>query len=323
MRTFLAALVLATGCVTGATAEVWPNRTVTMVVPFPAGGSADAVGRVLAQHLSERLGQQVIVENIAGAGGMNGEARVARAGPDGYQFVLGTVGTHAFSQSLHKAPAYNVTVDFAPVVLIAETPNVLVVRKSLPAHDLREFVAYVKANQGKVQYGSGGTGSAGQLACALLNAASGITVTHIPYRGGPPAMQDLVAGRIDYQCVPAPVALPQISSNLVNGLAILGSKRSPILPSLATAREQGLEDFEASAWYALFLPKHTPMTIVTALHDATVAAMDTPSLQAALNKIGVDLVESERRSPEHLKDFVRSEVDKWARAIKAAGIAVN
>ena len=179
---------------------------VTLVVPFAAGGPIDTIGRILATRLAELLGQQVIVENVGGAGGMTGTARVAKAAPDGYQVVLGNVGTHAGNQTLYRHPLYNAATDFAPVILVVELPLVLVARKDLPADDLPGFIAYAKANQATMQFGSGGAGSATHLACALLNAAVGIEVTHVPYRGGAPAMQDLIAGRIDYLCVDTPVA---------------------------------------------------------------------------------------------------------------------
>jgi tripartite-type tricarboxylate transporter receptor subunit TctC len=308
----------------GATAPAgvqdWPLRPVTMVVSFAAGGGADVMGRILAQRLSELLHQQVIVENVGGAGGMTGTNRVARAAPDGYQLALGSVGTHAYNQTLYKKPLYNAATDFAPVALIAETPQVLVTRKDLPAGDLREFVAYAKAHQTEMQYGSAGTGSPTHLACSLLNAAIGVDVTHIPYRGAAPTMQDLIAGRIDYQCPNTTVALPQIEAGTIKAIAILTRDRSPILPELASTHEQGLTGFEASIWYAFFLPRGTPAAIVGRLHDAAVAAMETPLVQARLKDIGATVVAPERRSPEYLQKFVESEIAKWAVPIKAANI---
>src|SRR5262245_20148258 len=243
-------------------AETWPTRAVTMVAPGAAGSSVDVVARILAPPLSEALGNQVIVENVGGAGGMNGAARVAKAAADGYQFVLGHSGTHAINQTLYKHPLYDAAVDFAPVALIAELPIVLIARSSLPVGNLQAFVTYAKANQAKMQYASPGVGSTVQLACALLNAMIGVDVTHIPYRGGGPAMQDLIAGRVDYQCVTTAAALPQIESKMVKPLAILTRDRSPILPSLASAHEQGLSDFEVVSWNALFLPKGTTERII-------------------------------------------------------------
>ena len=183
------ALVTSLNSVGPASSQDWPTRPVTMVIPFAAGGPADTVGRILAPGLSEFLGQQVIIENVGGSGGMAGTSRVAKAPPDGYQFVLGNMGTHAANQTFYKSPLYNASTDFAPVMLIAQTPLVLLARKDLPAGNLSEFIAYAKANQATMQYGSGGAGSASHLACALLNAALDVNVTHVPYRGAAPAMQ--------------------------------------------------------------------------------------------------------------------------------------
>src|SRR5215831_6769291 len=180
-------------CIAPAFAQDWPTRPVTMVVPFAAGGPADTVARILAPGLSELLGQQIVVENVGGSGGMTGAARVAKAAPDGYQFVLGNMGTHAANQTFYKTPLYNSASDFTPVMLVAQTPLVLLARKDLPADNLRDFIGYAKANQATMQYGSGGAGSASHLACVLLNSAIGINVTHVPYRGAAPAMQDLIA----------------------------------------------------------------------------------------------------------------------------------
>src|SRR5947209_13363176 len=237
--------------ITPALSQHWPSRPMTMVIPFSAGGPADTVGRILAPRLSELLGQQVIIENVGGSGGMTGSSRVARATPDGYQFVLGNVVTRATNQTFYKTPLYNAATDFAPVMLIAQTPLVLLARKDLPANNLKEFIAYANANQSRMQYGSGGAGSASHLACVLLNAAIGATVTHVPYRGAAPAMQDLIAGRIDYQCPDTPIAIPQIESKTVKPIAILTRDRSPNLPDHATAHEQGLTDFDAAHWFAV------------------------------------------------------------------------
>jgi tripartite-type tricarboxylate transporter receptor subunit TctC len=317
----LAILVgLASISATPATAQDWPVRPVTLVVPFAAGGPIDSIGRILAAPLSERLGQQMIVENVGGAGGMTGTARVAKAAPDGYQIVLGNVGTHAGNQTIYRHPLYNAATDFAPVILVVELPLVLVARRNFPADDLAGFTAYAKANQATMQFGSGGAGSATHLACALLNAAAGLDVTHVPYRGGAPAMQDLIAGRIDYLCVDTPVALPQIESGTVKPIAVLTRGRSPSLPTLASAHEQGVAGFAASNWAGLFLPKGTPAPIIGKLHDAAVAAMETPSVQAQMKNVGADLVGPDRRSSGYLQSFVESEIEKWAGPIKASGL---
>ena len=199
----------------------------------------------------------------------------------------------------------------------------LVARKDFPAGNLREFIAHARSNQATMQYGSGGGGSATHLACVLLNAAMGVNVTHVPYRGGGPAMQDLIAGRIDYQCLDTALAIPQIEANTIKGIAILTRERSPTLPAVASAHEQGLTDFEASNWSGLFLPKGTPAGIVQALHAATVAALETPSVQERFRELGATVVAPDRRSPEYLQRFVAGEVEKWAAPIKASGASSN
>jgi tripartite-type tricarboxylate transporter receptor subunit TctC len=322
-RTMAAALAILLAASAPVRAQTWPERPLTMVIPFAAGGAVDIMGRILAARLSEILGQRVIIENVGGAGGMSGAYRVVKAAPDGYEFVLGSVGTHAQNQSLYKKPLYNAATDFAPVVLIAETPLVMVARKDLPASNLPEFITYTRANQAKMQYGSAGTGSANQLACLLLNAAIGVTVTHVPYRGGEPAMQDLIAGRIDYACNIITTAVPQIEGGLVKPIVITTRNRSPLLPNLATAQEQGLKDFEAYTWNAFFLPKGTPDAIVRRLNAATIEALNTPLVQQRLKDIGATLVAPERRSPEYLGKFVASEIEKWAGPIKASGASAD
>jgi tripartite-type tricarboxylate transporter receptor subunit TctC len=317
VRIASAAAALVAGA-TLAMAQNWPTRPLTMVVPYPAGAGVDVLGRILAPRLSEILGQQVIVENVGGTGGMTGASRVARAAPDGYQFVLGNTGTHAQNQTLYKAPLYNAATDFAPVVLIGDTPQVLVTRNDLPANNLQEFIAYAKVNQTKMQYGSAGTGSPGHLACMLLHVASGIDVTHIPYRGAAPAMQDLIGGRIDYLCTIAPTVISQIEGRTVKPIAILSRDRSPSLLALASANEQGL-NIEASTWFAFFLPKDTPARIVQKLNDAAVAVMSNPAMHEQLKEIGIDVVAAERRSPGYLRKFVESEIEKWAKVVKFSG----
>jgi tripartite-type tricarboxylate transporter receptor subunit TctC len=303
-----------------ANAQDWPSRPLTMVAPFGAGGSTDAIARIVADGLSVQLHQPVIVENIGGAGGMTGANRVAKATPDGYTFVLGNVGTHAQNQTLYKAPLYNAETDFAPVALLVDQSLVLVARHDFPADNLQEFIAYAKANQSKLQYSSSGAGGSNHLACVLLNAAIGISVTHVPYRSGGQAMQDLLAGRVDYQCPSAPTAMPQITGKSVKAIAILSKNRSPSLPGLPSAHEQGLTGFDIPSWYALFLPKGTPDPIVRKLNAAAVAAINMPSMQQRLKTIGSDLVGPDRRSPEYLGKFVAAEIKKWAGPIRASGV---
>ena len=254
---------------------------------------------------------------------MTGANRVAKAGPDGYQFVLGTGGTHATNQALHAKPLYDARTDFTPVALVVEQTIILVARASLPVNDLQDLRAYANANPGKMQYGSPGSSSAPHLSCALLNTHLGIEATHVPYRGAPPAIQDLVAGRIDYACFSGTVVIPQIESRAVKALAILTKERSPSLPLLASAHEQGLNNFHAPTWYGIFLPKSTPEPIVRKLHAAVVATMNTPAVQALLKQAGTDLVDPERRSPDHLAKFVASEIERWRAVIKSVGLGAD
>src|ERR1700675_4410718 len=242
---------------TGVRAEEWPSRPVTMINPFAAGGPNDVLARLFAQRMGEILGQPIVIENIGGAGGMNGADRVAKAAPDGYTFLQGTVGTQAQNQTLFKKPAYNSTTDFAPVALMVEAPLVLIARKDLAVNDMKEFVAYAKANKDKMQFASAGTGSAIHLGCALMNMVTGVDIVHVPYRGANPAMQDLMSGRVDYLCDIITTAKPQIDSGAVKAIAILTRERSPVLPTVPTAIEQGFA-VEAYTWNAFFLPKGTP-----------------------------------------------------------------
>lgn len=325
LRRVLAAVLLAIGlaCTGPAGAQEWPTRPVTMVVPFAVGGTTDVVGRLLAPGMADVLGQQVLVDNASGAGGMVGTARVAKAPADGYQFVLGNVGTHAQNQALYARPLYNAATDFVPVALLVDQPMLLTVRKDLPAGTLKEFIDYAKANQAKMQYGSAGVGSPTHLACALLNVALGVNVNHIPYRGGGPAMQDLIAGRIDYFCFNTGSIMPQIEAGTVKALAMLSKDRSPALPNLATAQEQGLADFEVANWMAFFLPKGTPAAIVARLHTAALAALNVPAVQERLRQLGAEPMAGERNTLDRLPAFVDSEIAKWARIIKDANIKVE
>jgi tripartite-type tricarboxylate transporter receptor subunit TctC len=320
LRTLALALAALPALCAPAASQDWPARPMTMVIPFSAAGGVDVVGRIMGARMAEILGRPIIIENVGGAGGMVGSSRVAKATPDGYQFVLGSVGTHAQNQTLYKNPLYNTATDFAPVALVAEQPIILATRGTLPATDLREFIAFTTANQGKMQYGSPGSGSSSHLACALLTSAIGASkVTHIPYRTGG-VVPDLIAGRIDYQCPTGAVAVPLIEGKQAKLLATLTRNRWQRLPSLATAHEQGLTDFEAYIWFALFLPRGTPPAIVQKLNAAAVEAMSTPAVQARLGEIGATVVAPERRSPAYLQKFVESEISKWAAPIKAAGI---
>jgi tripartite-type tricarboxylate transporter receptor subunit TctC len=303
-----------------ATAQDWPIRPVTLVVPLAAGGGSDGLSRVFAPRLGELLGQSVIVENVGGVGGMIGSARVAKAAPDGYQVLLGTQGTHAINQSIYAKPLYDASSDFTPVGLVFDVPLVLIARKDFPANNLQEFISYARAHQTMMQYGSSGAGGNGHLACGLVNTAIGINVTHIPYRGGGPAMTDLLGGRLDYLCALANIAKPQIDGQQAKAIAVLSKERSSILQNVPTAREQGLLNVEAIAWNAIFLPKETPKAIVDRLHDAIFASLDTPAVRDRLIQLGANMITPERRSSTYLRQFIVDEIAKWGAIVRAAGI---
>jgi len=320
---FLAVLAGALPWVGTAAAQQWPTRPVTMIIPFAAGGPQDTIGRLVAQRMSEVLGQQVVIENIGGAGGTTGSVRVKNAAPDGYTFVLASVGTHAQSQTLYKKPAYNAAEDFTAVAFIGETPIALTVRKDLPVNNLQEFVAYAKQNQSKMSYGSAGAGSATHLGCVVLNMALGTNITHVPYRGTGPAMQDLHGGRIDFLCEIINTAKPHIESGAIKALAIMTKERTPVLPDLPTALEQGVPNLEAYTWSAIFLPKGAPAEIVNKLNEAVVKTLETPLVKERLEGMGVTVAAPDRRSPEYMAQFVRSEIEKWAAPIKASGASIE
>jgi tripartite-type tricarboxylate transporter receptor subunit TctC len=319
----LTVLTLASPAFAQESTDAWPSRPITLIAPFAAGGGNDVLARIIAQPLSEILKQPVVIENVAGAGGMTGSNRVARAAPDGYTAGLGTVGSHAFNQTLYKKPLYHAADDFAPVAMIADQPLLLVTRKDLPASNLKEFIAYAKTNQAKMQHGSAGVGSATHLGCLVFNAAIGVDVTHIPYKGGAPAMTDLIAGRIDYWCPFSTTAMPQIKSGTVKPIALLAMQRLDVLPDLPTAHEQGLANFEASTWNALFLPKGAPPAIVQKFHNAVVQAVATAQVRQRLNELGMSPAAPDRRSPEFLAKFIPAEIEKWAAPIRDSGISVD
>ncbi len=303
-----------------AMAQTWPARPMTLVVPFGVGSGSDLIARTLAARMGELLGQTVIIENISGAGGMTAASRVANSPPDGYQFVLGSVDTFAINQTLYKKPLYNAATDFAPIGLVTDQAMVLIARKDFPANDMKEFAAYAKVNHAKMQFASGGVGSASHLACARLDAAIGIDITHVTYRGSAQAMQDLFAGRIDFYCALAAAAVGPLESKQAKAIAILTRDRSPLFPGLATAHEQGVKDFHANFWSGLFLPKGTPEPVVQRLTQATMETLNTPAVQERLLKIGVTIFPPELRSPAQAKSFVESEIKNWEAVIKASGV---
>jgi tripartite-type tricarboxylate transporter receptor subunit TctC len=306
-----------------AAAQDWPNRPITLVVPFAAGGGIDVSVRIQAQRMSELLGQSIVVENIGAAAGTTGSQRVAKAAPDGYTMLIGNTGTHAFSQSLYKRLPYNAATDFQPVGLVSESPRILIARKDLSANDLKEFIAFIKANEGKVQFGSAGVGSGTHLPCVLFNLAIGANVTHVPYRGEGPVMQDLIGGRVDYMCATIQSGAAQAKQGTVKGVAVMAEKRVPIIADLATTGEQGLPGVEASVWNAFFFPRGTPDAIVRKLNKAMSDTIDNPGIRKRLEELGLEIVSPERRTPEYLAQFLPQEIERWAKPIRQAGISVD
>ena len=304
-------------------AQNYPNRPIVMIVPFAAGGTFDIMGRIMAPRMSELLGQQIVVENTTGAGGIIGVQRVMNAAPDGYTLLLGSTGTHAYNQTIYKKRRYDAVTDFAPVTLWSEQPMVLEARKDLAANTIPEFSALLKSNSAKMQYGSAGAGSTTHLACSLLNSEIGVNVTHVPYRGSAPAANDLISGQIDYLCGNLGAAAPLIMGKQVKAIAVLSKGRSPLMPDLASAHEQGLKDFDVTTWTAFFLPKGTPKPIVDKLNEVTHATMETPLVKQRMLESGVTGVSPDRRSPEYLAKFVADEVARWEGPIKAGGLQVD
>jgi tripartite-type tricarboxylate transporter receptor subunit TctC len=321
----LALLVAAAAAVWSVAAQPqpFPARPVTIVVPYAAGGVFDTMARIIAVRMGELLGQPVIVENVTGAGGIIGVQSVMNAKPDGYTVLLGTIGTHAYNQSIYRKRRYDAVSDFTPVTLFSDQPMVLEGRKDLPANNLAEFIALLKQNGAKMQYGSAGVGSTTHLACALLNARIGVDVTHVPYRGGGPAANDLIGGHIDYMCGNLGTSVVRVTAKQSKALALLSRERTPLMPGLATAHEQGIKDYDVVTWTAFFLPKGAPKDIVAKLNEATNAAMDTPAIKTRFNAIGIVGVAPERRGPEYLAKYLVEEIARWQGPIEAAGLQLD
>jgi tripartite-type tricarboxylate transporter receptor subunit TctC len=321
-------LILAAGAVgvlapSPGAAQEWPTRPITLVVPFSPGGGVDISARLQAEAIGSLLGQTVVVENIGGGAGMTAGVRVAHAAPDGYTFMIGNSGTHAFTQSLYKKPLYNSVTDFTPVGLVSESPRILNVRKDLPASNLAEFIAWLKANEGTAKFGSAGVGTGTHLPCVLFNLAVGVTITNVPYRGAGAIIQDVLGGRLDYMCDTIQTGAQLARQGSLKPIAVLAEKRVAIIPEVPTAAEQGLPGVEASVWNAFFLPKGTPDAIVRRLNAAVNASLDSPALRKRLEELGLEIVPPERRTPEYLAKFLPEDIARWAKPIRAAGISAD
>jgi tripartite-type tricarboxylate transporter receptor subunit TctC len=304
-------------------AQGYPNRPITMIIPFAAGGPTDVLGRIVGARMSELLGQQLVIENVGGAGGMTGSKRVMDAKPDGYTIGIGTVGTHAQGQTLYKRPLYNSQTDFQPVALLAQVPILLTVRKDLPAKDLKEFVAYAKANQGKMQFGSAGAGSATHLGCVQLNYLMGTNIVHVPFKGTGPAMAELQSGRIDFMCEIMSTAKSHVEAGSIRALTIMNTARSPALPNLPSSTEQGMKELVAYTWNAIFAPKGLPNDVLDKLNKAAVDAINSPAVKEKLAGLGAEIATANQTTPDYLAKLVKDETEKWAVPIKASGVSVE
>jgi len=320
LRAALGLAIALAGLAATAHAQDWPTRPLTLVVPFGPGSGTDLVARHLAAPIGERLGQTIVVQNAGGAGGLIGVSRAAKAAPDGYELVVGSLDTFAQSPSLRKQPPYDPVGDFVPAGLAVLQPLILIVRKDLPVANMREFADYVKRNGSKMQFGSAGVGTANHLVCYELTRAMGASVTHISYRGSAEAMTDMLAGHLDFYCILAISGLPFIKAGTLKPIAVLTHERSPTLPDVPTAKEQGYDFGDFYYWMGLFFPKNTPAPIVAKFNAALGAALDRPDLQARLGEVATTVAPPERRSTDYLRGFLASEIKTWGEAIKASGI---
>jgi tripartite-type tricarboxylate transporter receptor subunit TctC len=306
---------------TGAQAQgTYPTRPITLVVPFAAGGTTDVVARLMADHMSRTLGQQLVVENAAGAGGTVGSGRVSKAEPDGYTLLMGNLGTHAASVGLYAKLAYDPRTDFVPIMNSASTPMLVVAKKDLPVKDFKEFVVYLKTNAPKMNYGSGGVGSTSHLTCLFLESLLGVKPQHVPFRGSGPALNALLGGQVDYVCDQTVAIVPTVQAKEAKGLVVAVQNRIAVTPDVPTSAEQGLPQFQATGWNALFAPKGTPKEIVTKLNAAARAALKDENTRKRLLDLGAELPDETAQTPEALAKLVSSEIDKWVPVIKGAGV---
>ena len=301
-----------------ASAQDYPTRPITLIVPFAAGGPTDVISRIVGEHISRTLGQQLVIENVVGAGGTTASTRAKRAAPDGYTLITGHMGTHAASVALYPKLQYDPRTDFEPVGMIAGTPILVLAKKDFPAKDLKEFVAHVKANETKLNNAHAGVGSVSFTTCLLLNSIMKVKPTTIPFNGTGPSMNALVGGQVDYMCDQIVNAVPQINGGTIKVYAIATAARNPSLPDVPTTKEAGLPEFEASAWNALFAPKGTPKPIVDKLSDALSKALDDEGVRKRLLELGSVIPGPADRTPQALGTLVKNEVAKWSAVLKPA-----
>lgn len=322
MRKFLATAVAALTMMAGAAfAQPYPNKLITLVVPFAAGGPTDVIARIMGEHMSRTLGQNIVVENVTGAGGTTGSLRVARAAPDGYTLIMGNLGTHSASVGLYPQLQYDPRTDFAPVINAAGTPMLISAHKDFPANTLQELIALVKANPQKYNYGHGGIGSTSHLTCIFFHYLIGAPVQQVPFRGSGPAMQALQGKQLDYVCDQTVGIVPQLAN--LKTYVVATPARIDAAKDVPTSAEGGLPAFQAVGWNAIFAPKGTPKDIVDRLNGAARAALADPAVRKRLLDLGCIIGEGDALSPDALAAHVRAEVDKWTPVIKAAGVTAN
>jgi tripartite-type tricarboxylate transporter receptor subunit TctC len=306
-----------------ARAQAYPTRPITLIVPFPPGGATDVGARIVAEHMSRTLGQQIVVQNVSGAGGTTGSTRAARADPDGYTLLMGQMGTHAAAVALYPNLAYKPDVDFEPIGMVTAFPLLVAARQDFPARDLKEFIAYVKANDTRLNQAHAGVGSIFFTSCLLLNSILGAKPTLVPFNGGAPAMNALVAGQVDYMCADNVTGGPQLESGKIKVYAIASAARSPAMPNVPTTIEAGLPAFQASAWNGLFAPRATPKPILDRLVDALDKALDDEATRKRLGVLGGDIPDKPNRGPQPFLALVKSEIARWSPIIKAANVKIE
>ncbi|AWM09082.1 tripartite tricarboxylate transporter substrate binding protein BugD [Bradyrhizobium symbiodeficiens] len=313
-----AALASLSAFVAPAEAQTYPTRSITMIVPFAAGGPTDVISRIVTGHMAQTLGQSIIIENVVGAGGTTATSRAARAANDGYTLITGHMGTHAASVPLYPKLAYHPEKDFEPIALLAGTPILILARKDFPPKDLKEFVAYVKANAEKVNAAHAGVGSVSHVSCELLHSILDIKPVSVPFNGTGPAMNALVAGQVDYMCDQIVNAVPQINAGTIKAYAIATPERNPSLPNVPTTAEAGLPKFQAQAWNAMFAPKGTSPAILASLNAAASKALDDETVKKRLLELGSVIPSPAERTPEALAALVKNEIAKWTPVLKPA-----
>jgi tripartite-type tricarboxylate transporter receptor subunit TctC len=318
MKKLVLALAATAMMAGAAQAQSYPSRPVTMIVPFAAGGPTDIVARIVGEHMSKTLGQQIVVENVAGAGGTTGITRAAQSKNDGYTIMMGHMGTHGAAPALYANLKYDPTKDFEPIGMAAGTPILIVGKKNFPAKDLKEMMAYLKANPDKVNQAHAGIGAVSHMTCILFNSQLGIKPTAVPYSGTGPALNDLVSGQVDYMCDQIVNLVQQIKAGSIKAYAIATPVRSPALPDVPTTKEAGMPEYEVTAWNAIFAPKDTPKDVVTALTDALNKALDDEATKGRLLELGGVLPTKDERGGKWLGEFVTKEVARWTPVLKDA-----